>query len=107
MTKIAELYGLPTFSRGKWKAAVKRQECPLLNRKCLKNRKSEADLTIGTCTMIYGRKNPRPVMICPFRLLIAARSSWIVPTSSRYTNRGTNFASFPRWRFLEAASITA
>ncbi len=69
MTKVAELYGLPTFARGKWKAAVKREECPLLNRKCLKNRKSEADLTIGTCTMIYGRKNPRPVMICPFRLL--------------------------------------
>ncbi len=69
MTKVAELYGLPTFAPGKWKAVVKRQECPLLSRKCLKNRKSEAELTIGTCTMIYGRKDPRPVMICPFRLL--------------------------------------
>ena len=69
MTKVAELYGLPTFAPAKWKAVVKRQECPFLSRKCLKNRKSEAELTIGTCTMIYGRKHPRPVMICPFRLL--------------------------------------
>jgi len=69
MTKIAELYGLPTFPRARWKAVVERQACPFLSRKCLKNRKSEANLTIGTCTMIYGRKSPRPVMICPFRLL--------------------------------------
>ncbi len=69
MTKIAELYGRPTFAPEKWKTVVKRQECPFLARKCLKNRKSEAHLTIGTCTMIYGRASPQPVMICPFRLL--------------------------------------
>ena len=69
MTKVAELYGLPTFVSAKWKSVVELQQCPFLNRKCLKNRKSEADLTIGTCTMIYGQKTPRPVMICPFRLL--------------------------------------
>lgn len=44
------------------------QHCPFLQRKCLKNRKSEPEITIGTCTMMYGRP-PRPVMICPFRLL--------------------------------------
>jgi hypothetical protein len=69
MTKVAELYGLPTFSPADWKGVLQRQTCPFLGRKCLKNRKSEADLTIGTCTMIFGRKAPRPVMICPFRLL--------------------------------------
>jgi hypothetical protein len=69
MTKVAELYGLPTFTPGKWKSVVKREECPLLGRKCLKNRKSQANLTIGTCTMIVGKKSPHPVMICPFRLL--------------------------------------
>jgi hypothetical protein len=69
MTKVAELYGLPTFAPAKWKGVLQRQTCPFLSRKCLKNRKSEADLTIGTCTMIFGRKTPRPVMICPFRLL--------------------------------------
>ncbi len=67
-TKIAELYGLPTFQPAAWKAVAAAQHCPFLNRKCLKNRKSEPEITIGTCTMIYGRQ-PQPVMICPFRLL--------------------------------------
>jgi hypothetical protein len=68
LTKVAELYGLPTFQPGDWKAVAAAQHCPFLNRKCLKNRKSEPEITIGACTMIYGRQ-PQPVMICPFRLL--------------------------------------
>ncbi len=68
MSKVAELYGVPTFQNADWKAVAGAQQCPFLNRKCLKNRKSEADLTIGTCTMEYG-KSSRPTMICPFRLL--------------------------------------
>lgn len=67
-TKVAELYGLPTVQSADWKAVAQAQRCPFLNRKCLKNRKSEPEITIGTCTMMYGRQ-PRPVMICPFRLL--------------------------------------
>lgn len=67
-TKVAELYGLPTFPLADWKAVAAAQQCPFLNRKCLKNRKSEPDITIGTCTMIHGRQQ-QPVMICPFRLL--------------------------------------
>lgn len=67
-TKIAELYGLSTSVNQNWKTVVRTQKCPFLDRKCRKNRKSEADLTIGTCTMSYGR-NPQPIMICPFRLL--------------------------------------
>jgi hypothetical protein len=67
-TRVAELYGLPTFQPADWKAVVAAQQCPFLNRKCLKNRKSEPEITIGTCTMLYGRQ-PQPVMICPFRLL--------------------------------------
>jgi len=68
MSKVAELYGLPTFQNADWKAIAGAQQCPFLDRKCLKNRKSEADLTIGTCTMEYG-KSSHPTMICPFRLL--------------------------------------
>src|SRR5438552_3593316 len=67
-TKVAELYGLPTFQPANWKDVAAEQQCPFLNRKCLKNRKSEPEITIGTCTMIYGRQ-PHSVMICPFRLL--------------------------------------
>jgi hypothetical protein len=68
VTKVAELYGLPTFQVADWLAVTTSQQCPFLGRKCLKNRKSEPDLTIGTCTMTYGR-TANPVMICPFRLL--------------------------------------
>jgi hypothetical protein len=68
MTKVAELYRLPTFQPADWQEIAVQQHCPFLSRKCLKNRKSEAELTIGTCTMNYG-KLPSPTMICPFRLL--------------------------------------
>src|SRR4051794_7492358 len=67
-TKVAELYGLPITQAADWKAVAAAQHCPFLNRKCLKNRKSEPEVTIGTCTMTYGRQ-AKPVMICPFRLL--------------------------------------
>lgn len=67
-TKLAELYGLPVFKPAAWKAVTLKQQCPFLDRKCLKNRKSEPQITIGTCTMAYGRR-AQPVMICPFRLL--------------------------------------
>jgi hypothetical protein len=68
VTKVAELYGLPTFQSAPWPDVAKVQECPFLGRKCLKNRKSDPRTTIGTCTMLYGRV-AQPVMICPFRLL--------------------------------------
>jgi len=67
-TKVAELYGLPTSQEADWAAVVAAQRCPFLDRKCRKNRKSEAAVTIGTCTMTYGRTQ-QPIMICPFRLL--------------------------------------
>ena len=68
LTKIAELYGLPSFQPADWKAVAAVQHCPFLNRKCLKNRKSAPEVTIGTCTMIHSRQM-QTVMICPFRLL--------------------------------------
>ena len=67
-TKVAELYGLPTFHAADWKITEQIVEAAVLNRKCLKNRKSQPEITIGTCTMLYGRQ-PQPVLICPFRLL--------------------------------------
>ena len=67
-TRVAELYTLPTFVDADWAGAVASQNCPLIKRKCLKNRKSESEVTIGTCTMIHGRQNQH-VIICPFRLL--------------------------------------
>ncbi|MBP3959004.1 hypothetical protein J8F10_27490 [Gemmata sp. G18] len=71
MSKVAELYGLPTAYEppGRtWADVVAIQHCPFLDRKCLKNRKSEPNQTIGSCTMAFG-KDANHLMICPFRLL--------------------------------------
>jgi hypothetical protein len=68
MTKVVELYGNPTSYSLNWSEIASSQNCPFLARKCLKNRKSEPDITIGTCTVSYGRE-ARNIIICPFRLL--------------------------------------
>lgn len=68
MTKVVELYGNPTNKSLAWNEIISNQNCPFLSRKCLKNRKSEPDITIGTCTVSYG-KQARNIIICPFRLL--------------------------------------
>lgn len=69
-TKVVELYGLPTLADPPhgWAGVVAGQHCPYLDRKCLKNRKSQPDQTIGTCTVGFG-KPAAPVVICPHRLL--------------------------------------
>lgn len=67
MTKLRELFGQSTdSSRHNWDATVTTQHCPFLGRKCLKNRKSEPDIAIGTCTVTHGGG---PVVICPYRFL--------------------------------------
>lgn len=67
MSKVVELFGLPTSNNAlNWIEIVSSQHCPYLDRKCLKNRKSEPEISIGTCTMKYGQGD---VIICPFRLL--------------------------------------
>jgi hypothetical protein len=68
MTKVAELYGNPTNQSLSWDDIASNQNCPFLSRKCLKNPKSEPDLTIGSCTVFYGRE-ARNIIICPYRLL--------------------------------------
>jgi hypothetical protein len=68
MTKVTELCGNSTEKSLAWGDIVSDQNCPFLSRKCLKNRKSEPDITIGSCTVSYG-KQARNIIICPFRLL--------------------------------------
>lgn len=68
MSKVIELYGNSTVVQTDWVATVENQQCPFLNRKCIKNRKSEPEFTIGTCTVSYGKK-PQSIIICPHRLL--------------------------------------
>ncbi len=70
MSEVIELFGESTQSElgSDWNAVVNRQWCPYLDRKCIKIRKSQPDISIGTCSVLYG-KAKLPIVICPFRLL--------------------------------------
>lgn len=67
MSKVRELFGYSTeLAAHDWTETIGQQACPFLSRKCLKNRKSEADVAIGTCTVTHGGQ---PIVICPHRFL--------------------------------------
>jgi len=67
---MIELFGISVLDKNTdWNKVVAEQHCPYLERKCLKNRKSQPDIAIGTCSVKYGVRNPRDVLICPYRLL--------------------------------------
>lgn len=69
MSTIIELFGQGTADRTlDWNIITERQRCPFLNRKCIKVRKSQPDISIGSCSVLYG-KGKRPIIICPYRLL--------------------------------------
>lgn len=67
--KIIELFAESALSKkAKWSSLLTRQYCPFINKKCVKVRKSESTVSIGTCTVAYG-KNNNSVIICPHRLV--------------------------------------
>ena len=69
MNRVLELFGKPTARKTQaWDTIVNEQQCPYLSSKCYKVRKSDPDVSIGTCTVLYGRQ-PRPIIICPTRLI--------------------------------------
>lgn len=70
MSKVIELFGISTITDKKpdWQNIIAQQSCPYLNRTCIKVRKSSPAISIGTCSVLYGRGND-PVIICPYRLL--------------------------------------
>ncbi len=72
--RVVELFGIPTIASNiDWKKIVKEQNCPFLERMCLKVRKSQPDLAIGTCSVNYGLRDPKDVLICPHRMLSSGR----------------------------------
>lgn len=69
MNDVAELFGRASGADGvDWCDVVANQECPFVGGKCTKNRKSSPDVSIGTCTVLYGRERD-PLLICPSRLM--------------------------------------
>lgn len=70
MSKVIEFFGEPT--RGLVRTSIENklrdQLCPYTGNRCFKVRKSEPDISIGTCTVSYGRESMN-IIICPNRLL--------------------------------------
>jgi hypothetical protein len=68
--KINELFAVPTFREDvDWQDIVERQYCPFINKKCVKIRKSQPDIAIGTCSVNYGSRENNDMIICPHRFL--------------------------------------
>jgi len=66
MNKIVELFGFSSVKRDiDWYRVVSEQKCRYTGKKCYKVRKSDPEISIGTCTVMYGKG---PVIICPARL---------------------------------------
>lgn len=69
MSKVLELFGNAADAPGvNWPHTVSEQNCPFLGKRCYKVRKSNPEISIGTCTVLYGRE-PEPIIICPTRLI--------------------------------------
>lgn len=67
---VAELFGnSTTCGDPNWSAILRRQHCPYLDKKCIKIRKSQPEISIGTCAVNYGKKEEQQIVICPHRLL--------------------------------------
>lgn len=67
--KVLELFGYSTRSKkiSNWWEIIEDQNCPFTNTRCFKVRKSQPDISIGTCTVRYG-KDAKDIIICPNRL---------------------------------------
>ncbi len=69
MSRVSELFSFSVNRKDiDWKEIIEQQQCPYVQKRCFKVRKSESDISIGTCTVKYG-KNLDNIIICPHRLL--------------------------------------
>jgi hypothetical protein len=67
--KISEFFNYSTSNpTADWNVILKSQYCGYINKKCVKTRKSDPSISIGTCTVKYGEIGEN-VIICPYRLL--------------------------------------
>lgn len=70
MSRILELYTIPTHRRDiTWDEVVTKHYCSYLERECVKCRKSQPDISIGTCSVEHGAKSVKNAIICPHRFL--------------------------------------
>lgn len=70
ISPIIELFTISTLRNDiDWKDLVSSQNCAYLSRKCVKTRKSQPEIAIGTCSVKHGVKQVRDVIVCPHRYL--------------------------------------
>lgn len=68
--RILELFTIPTSQANvDWQQTVRQQFCAYLGKKCVKVRKSQPEISIGTCAALYGVSEERSAIICPHRFL--------------------------------------
>ncbi|MBC2716053.1 MAG: hypothetical protein HF978_12165 [Desulfobacteraceae bacterium] len=66
---VLELFGISKADQNQdWKQVVAAQKCIFTDTRCFKVRKSQPEISIGTCSVRYGRDS-KDVIICPNRLL--------------------------------------
>ena len=69
MSRVSELFSFSVNRKDiNWKEIIEQQQCPYTQKRCFKIRKSESDISIGTCTVKYG-ESLDDIIICPHRLL--------------------------------------
>lgn len=68
MSKILELFGIASDTNANWQEVMQTQNCPYLQRTCTKNRKSQPEIAIGTCSVNYSDFT-EGIIICPHRML--------------------------------------
>lgn len=67
--KIVELFTESTLQKDvKWSSVLVKQQCRFTGKNCVKIRKSEPSVAIGTCSVSYGKNNDN-IIICPHRLI--------------------------------------
>lgn len=72
MSRVLELFGHTANEPPDWASVVRQQLCPYIGAACIKTRKSQPNVAIGTCCVSYGREQ-RSLVICPNRLLSGAK----------------------------------
>lgn len=80
MSRVLELFGHTASEGPDWGSVVRQQLCPYIRAACIKTRKSQPEVAIGTCCVSYGREQRR-LVICPNRLL---RGAQVILDCARY-----------------------
>ncbi len=69
MNAVVEIFGNPIGHSDKnWNDIVQEQSCPYIGARCFKVRKSEPNVSMGTCAVDYSKASDL-LVICPARLL--------------------------------------